>query len=114
MDPLRTQASPIIHEGRVFLMDDNLGYCFDAQNGSQHWREPMPATISSPALADGKLFVLINNGNNLAVLRPDAGGPQELGRALVRGAWCPSPAVSDGKLLVRAKDRLKCFDIARK
>jgi outer membrane protein assembly factor BamB len=112
MDPLRTQASPIIHEGHVFLIDDNVSYCFDAVNGSQRWQEPLPATISSPILADGKIFALVNNGNNVAIMKPDSSSRIELGRAVVRGAWVPSPAIADGKLLVRLKDKLKCYNIA--
>jgi outer membrane protein assembly factor BamB len=112
MDPLRTQASPIIHEGHVYLIDDNVSICFDAANGSQRWQEPLPATISSPVLADGKIFALVNNGNNVAIMKPDSAGRIEIGRALVRGAWVPSPAIADGKLLVRLKDKLKCFNIA--
>ena len=56
--PGRTQSSPIIHDGFVYLIDDNVSYCFDATNGSQRWQEPTQATITSPILADGKIFVL--------------------------------------------------------
>jgi outer membrane protein assembly factor BamB len=111
MDPLRTQSSPVIHGGHVYLVDDNVSFCFDATNGSQSWQEPLPASISSPIMADGKLFVMVNNGNTVAIIKPDSAARIELGRANVRGAWVPSPAIADGKLLVRLKDKLKCFDL---
>ncbi len=114
MDPLRTQSSPIIHDGLIYLIDDNVSFCFDAANGSQRWQEPLPASIASPVLADGKLFVLTNSGNTVAIIKPDPSARIELGRATVRGAWVPSPAIADGKLLVRLKDKLKCFDVAKK
>ena len=111
-DPLRTQSSPIAHAGRAFLMDDNTHFCWDLATGKLQWEASVPSTIASPALADGKIFVLINNGNNLQIVK--ATGPErvELGKANVRATWCPSPTVADGKLLLRMKDRVKCFDLA--
>jgi len=110
-EALRTQASPIIHDGAVFLADNDVQLCFDATNGSQRWTAPVPGSISSPALADGKLFVMINSGNNVQVLRADGGERVELGKANVKGAWVPSPTVADGKLFVRLKDRVRCFSL---
>jgi len=109
-DPLRTQSSPVVHDGRAYLMDDNLHYCWELATGKKLWEAPVPSTIASPALADGKIFVLINSGNNLQVVK--AGAERvELGKASVRAAWCPSPTVSNGKLLLRMKDNVKCFDL---
>jgi outer membrane protein assembly factor BamB len=110
-DPLRTQSSPIIHEGRAYLMDDNVHYCWDLATGKKLWETAVPSTIASPILADGKIFVLINNGNNLQVVK-SAPERIELGKANLRAAWCPSPAIADGKLLVRMKDNIKCFDVS--
>ena len=113
-DPLRTQSSPITHAGRAFLMDDNTHFCWDLVSGKLQWEASVPSSIASPVLADGKIFVLINNGNNLQIVK--ATGPErvELGKANVRATWCPSPTVADGKLLLRMKDRVKCFDLAVK
>ncbi len=110
-DALRTQASPILHDGYVFLADNDVQLCFDATNGSQRWTAPVPGSISSPALADGKLFVMINNGNNVQVLRADGTERVELGKANVKAAWVPSPTIADGKLFVRLKDRVRCFSL---
>jgi outer membrane protein assembly factor BamB len=112
MDALRTQSSPVIYDGQVFLMDDNIHYAFDLATGKLNWQANVPATISSPVLADGKLFVLINSGNNLQVLKATGSERVELGKANVRSTWVPSPAIADGKLFLRMKDKVKCFDIA--
>ncbi|HYR59252.1 MAG TPA: PQQ-binding-like beta-propeller repeat protein, partial [Chthoniobacteraceae bacterium] len=108
-DMLRTQSSPVIHNGYVFLADNDVQQCFDLTNGSQRWSEPVPGSISSPVLADGKLFTMINSGNNVQMLRADGAARTELGKANVKGAWVPSPTIADGKLLVRMKDRVRCF-----
>ncbi|MBI3882432.1 MAG: PQQ-like beta-propeller repeat protein [Verrucomicrobia bacterium] len=112
-DPLRTQSSPIIHEGRVYLMDDNVHFCWDLATGKKLWETPVPSSIASPLLADGKIFVLINNGNNLQILK-SAPERIELGKANVRAAWVPSPSIADGKLLLRMKNGIKAFDLAAK
>jgi len=110
-DPRRTQSSPIIHEGRVYHMEDGEQFCWELAGGKLLWKESVPGEISSPILADGKIFVPINKGNNIQILR--AGGERvELGKALVRATWCPSPTIAEGKLLLRMKDGIQCFDIA--
>jgi outer membrane protein assembly factor BamB len=111
-DPVRTQSSPILHEGRAYLMDDGVHYCWDLATGKLVWQASVPSTIASPVLADGKIFVLINNGNNLQVLKAGGNERIELGKANVRAAWCPSPAIADGKLVLRMKDGVKCFNVA--
>ncbi len=112
IDALRTQSSPIIYNGRVYLMDDNVHYCWDLASGKLAWSAPVPSSIASPALADGKIFTLINNGNNLQILKADTNERVELGKANVRGAWVPSPTIADGKLILRTKDRIRCFNLA--
>jgi hypothetical protein len=62
-------------------------------------------------LADGKLFVMINNGNNVQVLRADGTERAEIGKANVKAAWVPSPTIADGKILLRLKDRIRCFSL---
>jgi outer membrane protein assembly factor BamB len=110
-DALRTQSSPIVNDGYVFLADNDVQLCFDATNGSQRWTAPVPGSISSPILADGKIFVMINNGNNVQVLRADGIERIELGKANVKAAWVPSPTIADGKLFVRLKDKVRCYSL---
>jgi outer membrane protein assembly factor BamB len=111
LDVLRNQSSPLIHEQSIYLIDDDVQRCFDLATGRVRWEEKVSSSISSPVLADGKLFVMINNGNNVQMIRAGAETRVELGRAVVRGTWVPSPAVADGRLLVRTKDRVRCFDL---
>jgi len=110
-DALRTQSSPIVDRGYVYLADNDVQLCFDAANGSQRWTAAVPGSISSPALADGKLFVMINNGNNVQVLRADGTERVELGKANVKAAWVPSPTIADGRLFIRLKDRVRCYSL---
>lgn len=111
IDARRTQASAIIHGGAAYFIEDDDAYCFDLANGSQRWTQPFPAQISSPLLADGKIFVLGNNGNNLVAIKADPAAFTDLGRANVRAQWVPSPCIADGKLVLRMKDSVKAWSL---
>jgi len=43
---------------------------------------------------------------------PDGTERVEVGKANVKAAWVPSPTIADGKLLVRSKDRVRCYSLA--
>jgi outer membrane protein assembly factor BamB len=111
MDVLRNQSSPLIHEQAVYLVDDDMQRCFDLATGGKRWEEKVSSSISSPVLADGKLFIMINNGNNVQMLQANGEKRAELGRAVVRGTWVPSLAIANGRLLVRTKDNVRCYDL---
>jgi outer membrane protein assembly factor BamB len=111
IDGRRTQASPIIHEGHVYHMEDNIHYCFELTTGAQKWQAPRQSTISSPTLADGKIFVMANSGNSLLAVKATPAERTELGKATVRAQWVPSPCIADGKVVLRMKDKLKCWSL---
>lgn len=111
IDARRTQASAIIGGGAVYFIENDDAYCFDLANGSQRWNQPFKAEISSPLLADGKLFVMANNGNNVVAIKADPAAFTDLGRATVRAQWVPSPCIADGKLVLRMKDSVKAWSL---
>ena len=112
LDALRTQSSPVVADGVVYLMDDNVHLAFELESGKLLWKEGAQSTIASPVLADGKLFAMANNGNSLLVMKAGASGRTELGRATVRAQWVPSPCIAGERLVLRMKDRLKCWSLA--
>jgi outer membrane protein assembly factor BamB len=93
-------------------MDDNVHFAFELESGKVLWREGAQSTIASPVLADGKLFAMANNGNTLLVLKAGRESREELGRATVRAQWVPSPCIAGDRLVLRMKDRLKCWSLA--
>ncbi|MCX7887276.1 MAG: PQQ-like beta-propeller repeat protein, partial [Verrucomicrobiae bacterium] len=47
--PLRAQASPLIIGEHLYLMDDNIHWCFELASGRQCWREKATgSSITSP------------------------------------------------------------------
>jgi outer membrane protein assembly factor BamB len=111
-DPLRSSSSPLILGSQVYLMDDNIHYCFDLATGRKLWEEKAAASaISSPAFADGKIFLLVNGGARIVMLKPSPEKQIQLGKANARALWCPSPAIADGKLLLRGRKGISCYSL---
>lgn len=52
-----------------------------------------------------------NNGTHLSIIKADPAGYQQLGRAKAEEMGCTSPALSNGRLIVRQKEKLACFDL---
>ncbi len=111
-DPLRSQSSPLIMDGHVYLMDDNFHWCFDLATGKQLWKEKVPSsTISSPVLADGKAYLLVNGGAKIMMLKLTPEKCTQLGQASVRALGVPSPAIADGKLILRGRKGVTCYSL---
>ncbi len=113
IDALRTQSSPIVHDGHVYLTDDNTHYCFAAATGEVAWKNQAQTTISSPLIADGKLFTMANNGNSLLMVAAEPKTYISLGRATVKAQWVPSPSIANGKLILRMKDSVKAWSLVK-
>ena len=83
--------------------------------GKITWLEnEVNSTITSPILADGKVLVYENNGSHLRVMRARADQYEMLARLRLDGMGCTSPALSNGRLIVRQKEKLACFDLRPK
>jgi len=109
-DPLRSQSSPLILGDHLYLMDDNTHFCFEWATGRKLWEEKVAAsTVSSPVLADGKIFLVAGNGSKLLMMKPSPEKRIELGKANIRALWVPSPAIADGKLVVRGRKAITCY-----
>lgn len=109
---MRYSGSPILHEGHVYLMCGGKHQCVELSTGKVSWLEnEVQSTITSPILADGKLMVFENNGTHLRIVKAAPGGYQQLARPKVEGMGCTSPALSNGRLIVRQSEKLVCFDL---
>ncbi len=107
----RYTGSPIVHEGYVYLMCGGKHQCVALNDGAVKWQEDVESTITSPVLVDGKILVVEQNGIFLRLIKADPGSYQLLGRAKIEAMWCPTPAPNDGRLIVRRKNSVACFDL---
>lgn len=110
-DALRSQSSPVIHEGHAYLFEDSEHRCVNLESGKIAWSQKVASTITSPVVADGKIFVVMNNGNNLLMMKATPTDRVELGKANVRALWIPTPSIADGKVFLRHRDRVRCYDL---
>jgi len=111
-DARRSQSSPIIFDGNAYLFEDGEHRCVQLTTGALQWSQKVPSSITSPVIADGKIFSIINNGNTLLVLKATPQSRVELAKANIRALWVPSPAIADGHLFVRGREGIRCYDLA--
>lgn len=108
-------GSPFIYQDHVYVNGGGLG-CVDLKTGAIVWRGP-GTQLSSPVEADGKIFAYFNGpgevqwGCSLLMCKAVPDQYQELGRFIPNGSSCSSPAIAGGKLYLRQKDGVACYDI---
>ncbi|MEN3943552.1 PQQ-binding-like beta-propeller repeat protein [Prosthecobacter sp. SYSU 5D2] len=114
-ETVRYSGSPIIHDDHVYLTCGGKHQCVELATGKVTWLEnEVNSTITSPIIADGKLIVYENNGSHLRMVKAQPGAYQQLARAKVEGMGCTSPALSNGRLIVRQREKLVCYDLRPK
>lgn len=105
-------ASPLIVDGRFFVIKSGgLSSCFDCASGDPHWyleRVGGGGTFyASPVFGDDKVYVASEDGHVMVL----AAGPElevladnDLGESILA-----TPAISEGRILVRTRTKLFCF-----
>jgi len=114
LEARRTQSSPVIYQGHVYLAGGENHLCVDIANGKVKWWEKRQSTISSPLIVDGRMITLEKKGSELVMIKASPKAHEELGKARVKTMWCPSPVVSNGRLYLRMADHVACFNLAEK
>jgi outer membrane protein assembly factor BamB len=106
--------TPIVYRGHLYTLHNNGRLtCYDARTGEIVYNERVGsggAFTASPVAADGRLFIASEDGE-LFVVRA---GP-EFDVLEVNGvgeAVLATPAISDGRLLVRGRKHLTAFGVA--
>jgi outer membrane protein assembly factor BamB len=105
-------GSGVVAAGCVFLVTETgFGICLDLQTGKELWQERLPlggGSWSSLVLVNGRLLVA-NQSGRVSVL---AAAPkfEVLGTNVIPSeTTCSSPAVANGRVLLRTHDALWCF-----
>lgn len=109
----RGAASPLVYKGNVYLVGSDRILCARLSDGHEHWNKKATADITSPFIADGKLFTLINKGSDFVALDASPGEFRELAKTRVRAQRCPSPTFANGRVLLRHRDAVICYDLKR-
>lgn len=110
-------ASPILHEGRLYVCDDKAKlYCLEAKNGKKLWEFKYGRTArGSPVWADGKIYVC-EVASKIHILKPGDKRCDEL-----HAQFFPSPggtevvelngtpSIANGKVYFNTRDDLFCI-----
>jgi outer membrane protein assembly factor BamB len=98
-----TEASAAFAYDTVYIPTSNSTYAIDAMNGTVKWKCPLDGgySVSSPAVADGKVYFGLDNGYVYAL---DAFTGDIMWSYKTEGAVQSSPAISDGLLFVGSSD----------
>jgi outer membrane protein assembly factor BamB len=107
------EASPLLYQGCLYVLEQHNAvlHCYDAKTGKEHFRERMPGTagfVACPWAGGGKVYCMDNAGLT-AVLEPGPRFQVVETNALDGGMFWASPAVADGRLLLRSVDHLYCI-----
>jgi hypothetical protein len=85
--------------------------CCDLQTGKVAWASRInPTRRTSPIVADGKLFIMTDEGARIAML--DVRDGKLLGTAEIRAREWTSPAVANGRLFLHPQRGVACYDLA--
>jgi outer membrane protein assembly factor BamB len=108
-------CSPVFHEGYLYWTHESRGvaYCADARTGNVVYEQrlnPRPDLIyASPLLAGGNIYyVSRNEGVFVVAAKPQFELVSHV-RPLDGSVFNGSPAVADGKLLLRSGEALYCI-----
>ena len=118
LHPRNTQrvGSGLILDGHVYIVDENgVPRCYDLKSGEERWKiEKRPgsgaSTWGSMVHADGRLYVLMRNGETLVFAAKPAYELLTVNSLGGGESTNSSPAISDGQIFLRTFKHLWCIE----
>lgn len=102
--------SPVLFEGHVYGLDEGILACIDAASGKRMWKGGRYG-YGQMLLAHGHLLVVTEDGD-LVLLPASPDGHRELQRfRALDGLSFNVPAAAHGRLLLRNKLELACYEL---
>ncbi|MDF1823774.1 MAG: PQQ-binding-like beta-propeller repeat protein [Verrucomicrobiales bacterium] len=120
--PATYMTMPVEHDGVLYWISDS-GIAFAAEPGESTalWQERVPGLAgaggrgkpfyASPVISAGKIYA-VSRANGIFVIEPSRDGLKVLSQNTFEGddtIYNASPAVSDGKMLIRSQNKLYCI-----
>ena len=100
-------TTPLYHKGRLYGLVGVGVTCVNAKDGEQVWQQRLKGPFSaSPVLADGKLYVVAEDGTVSVIEIGDQ--PKVLATNAMGETILATPAVADGALFLRSDGHLWC------
>jgi outer membrane protein assembly factor BamB len=107
-------SSPVLHEGRLYWMNDNSGiaYCADAATGEVLYEERVvdgDQVYASPVLADGKVYYISRGGRAFVIAAQPKFELLATNEVEHRGMFNAGFTVDGSRLLLRSNKYLYCL-----
>ena len=107
-------ASPIMVDDRLYVVKQGgISSCFHASTGDTLWTlkrlQNLGNYYASPVAGDGKIYITGENG--FVVVLRNAAQMEILAKNDLGDSCIASPAIADGKLYFRTKEKLLCFGV---
>ena len=115
-----THASPVIYDGHVYVFGESYGkkdkpgrgLCVELSTGKVCWDEPVgKAQVATPIVADGKIITVLFT--DLYMIRATPEKYEPLGKMNLGSMRWIAPAIVDGRLFVRTKAGIMCWDLRK-
>ena len=110
---LERGTTPVIQGGYVYAVGGNKVFCLSMADGSTAWKRKYVCEMSSPVLASGKVFAMVEKGNHVLMIKATGEKFELLGDAKIQTVRCSSPVVADGRLYLRLHDGVACYDLRK-
>ena len=96
-------------ENVYFINDSGIAGCFNAKTGKSLWLKRLEGgeVTASPVMVDGRIYAFTENGTTFVFAADPKFNMVSTGK-LDEGVKA-SPAIADGRLLVRGAKSLYCF-----
>jgi outer membrane protein assembly factor BamB len=96
-------------DGLLFCVKEaGVATCFDAGTGRTVWKEHLGGTYgASPVLAEGRLYCLAEDGSTTVIAADKVF--KRLAKNPLEGPCKASPAISEGRILIRSENSLFCI-----
>jgi outer membrane protein assembly factor BamB len=100
--------TPVALGDLVFVVNDKgIAICFDAATGNVHWKERLGGNFfGSPIILNGRVYAIASDGK--VIVLKAAKEFEKLGEIELGETSHSTPAVADGRLLLRTESHLFC------
>jgi outer membrane protein assembly factor BamB len=105
-------TTPILHSGSVYVIGAGRAACWSVEDGASRWEQKIGGEITSPILADEK--ILVTTGGALLMIQATPEKYTRLSQMKVDAAICSSPSFADGKIYLRLRNSVVCYDLTGK
>jgi outer membrane protein assembly factor BamB len=102
-------TTPVIVAGYVFEYGGGSYACYDLATGEEKWKQRFGGEISSPIVADGKIFGLYSGAAAMTVFKPTPETFVQVDNLQVTAVIASSPAIANGRLYLRKQNCVACY-----